>query len=196
MDEFTSAHPKVELEFACFEDQRTIEEGVLHGEFDCGFIVLPPQEKFFVIPLVQDPIYVALAPHHPLAQEDFFPREALASEPYIKIRNPGYTEFDAVFDRHEVVPHTRFVMDNDFAVMGMVNKGLGYSLFPKLILRKAPFQLARIELEIPTHRELGIAMRSWDRASMAAKAFVETVRTWVAAWDERVEFDERWDNLG
>lgn len=87
-------------------------------------------------------------------------------------------------------------MDNDFAVMGMVNKGLGYSLFPKLILRKAPFQLARIELEIPTHRELGIAMRSWDRASMAAKAFVETVRTWVAAWDERVEFDERWDNLG
>lgn len=86
--------------------------------------------------------------------------------------------------------------DNDFAVMGMVNKGLGYSLFPKLILRKAPFQLARIELEIPTHRELGIAMRSWDRASMAAKAFVETVRTWVAAWDERVEFDERWDNLG
>ena len=31
---------------------------------------------------------------------------------------------------------------------------------------------------------------------MAAKAFVETVRTWVAAWDERVEFDERWDNLG
>lgn len=196
VDEFTNAHPKVELEFACFEDQRTIEEGVLHGEFDCGFIVLPPQEKFFVIPLVQDPIYVALAPHHPLAQEDFFPREALASEPYIKIRNPGYTEFDAVFDRHEVVPRTRFVMDNDFAVMGMVNKGLGYSLFPKLILRKAPFQLARIELEIPTHRELGIAMRSWDRASMAAKAFVETVRTWVAAWDERVEFDERWDNLG
>lgn len=71
VDEFTNAHPKVELEFACFEDQRTIEEGVLHGEFDCGFIVLPPQEKFFVIPLVQDPIYVALAPHHPLAQEDF-----------------------------------------------------------------------------------------------------------------------------
>ena len=77
VDEFTSAHPKVELEFACFEDQRTIEEGVLHGEFDCGFIVLPPQEKFFVIPLVQDPIYVALSPHHPLAQEDFFPRERL-----------------------------------------------------------------------------------------------------------------------
>ena len=137
VDEFTNAHPKVELEFACFEDQRAIEEGVLRGEFDCGFIVLPPREKFFVIPLVQDPIYVALAPHHPLAQEDFFPREALASEPYIKIRNPGYSEYDAVFDRHEVVPRTRFVMDNDFAVMGMVNKGLGYSLFPKLILRKA-----------------------------------------------------------
>ena len=57
-------------------------------------------------------------------------------------------------------------------------------------------KLARIELEIPTHRELGIAMRSWDRASLAAKAYVETVRTWVAAWDERVEFVERWDNLG
>lgn len=132
----------------------------------------------------------------PSLKKTFFLARRLQASPYIKIRNPGYSEYDTVFDRHEVVPRTRFVMDNDFAVMGMVNKGLGYSLFPKLILRKAPFQLARIELEIPTHRELGIAMRSWDRASMAAKAFVETVRTWVAAWDERVEFDERWDNLG
>ena len=195
VDEFMKKHPKVQLEFACFENQESLEEGVLHGDFDCGFVVMPPTEKFFAIPLVQDPIYVALAPHHPLAQEEFFPREALASEPYIKIRNPGYTEFDAVFDRHGVEPNTRFVMDNDFAVMGMVNKGLGFSLFPKLILRKAPFELARIELEIPTHRELGIVMRSWDRASMAAKAFVETVRTWVATWEERAQFDERWDNL-
>ena len=31
VDEFTNAHPKVELEFACFEDQRAIEEGVLRG---------------------------------------------------------------------------------------------------------------------------------------------------------------------
>ena len=46
VDEFTNAHPKVELEFACFEDQKAIEEGVLRGEFDCGFIVLPPREVF------------------------------------------------------------------------------------------------------------------------------------------------------
>ncbi len=196
VDEFTKKHPNVQLEFACYENQGLLEEGVLHGDFDCGFVVMPAKENFFTIPLVQDPIYVALAPHHPLAQKDFFPSEALAKEPYIKIRNPGYTEFDAVFDRHGVTANTRFVMDNDFAVMGMVNKGLGFSLFPKLLLRKAPFELARLELEIPTHRELGIVMRSWDRASMAAKAFVEIARVWIADWEEGAKFDEQWDNLG
>ena len=78
-------------------------------------------------------------------------------------------------------PHTRFVLDNDFAAMGMVSEGLGFSLFAKLMLRDAPFDLARIEPEIPTHRELAIGVRSHDTASIATKAFIECVRDWVDA---------------
>ena len=64
--------------------------------------------------------------------------------------------------------------------MGMVNKGFGFSMFPQLVLESAPFELARVELEIPTHRELALAVRSHGLASMATKAFIEYVRQWMS----------------
>lgn len=180
VERFAAAHPQVDVSIVCYEDQTQAEEDAWNGELDCCFVLLPTTRDFFTISLAQDPIYCVVAPDHPLAHAPYFPREALAMEPYIKIRNESYSEFDAVFDRHEVKPNTRFVMDNDFAIMGMVNKGLGFGLFPKLILDEAPFKLAALEPEIPVHRELGIAVRSHDRASFATKAFIECVRSYVA----------------
>lgn len=179
LERFAAAHPRVEVSISCYEDQVEAEAAAWNGELDCCFAVLPTARDFFTIPLTQDPIYCVLAPDHPLAHAPYFPREALAMEPYIKIRNESYSEFDAVFDRHEVKPNTRFTMDNDFAIMGMVSKGLGFALFPKLILDESPFELAALEPEVRVHRELGIAVRSYDRASFATKAFVECVRTYV-----------------
>ena len=180
VERFARDHPRVQLEFSCYENQDAMEEAMWHGDFDCGFVVMHDDMRLHAIPLAQDPIYAVVRPDHPLAHADYFPREALASEPYIKLRDSSYTEYDALFDRHDVSPNVRFEMDNDFAAMGMVAHGLGFSLFPKLIMRSAPFPLAMVEPEIPTHRELAIALRSYGRASMAAKAFVECTRKWVA----------------
>ena len=182
VSEFLKQHPKVDLHISCIEDQAEVENHLLNGDFDGAFLVLPAaHEQLFCIPLAQDPIYAVVAHDHPLAQASFFPAEALANEPYIKVRGSAHSEFDALFDRHGVHPKTRFTLDNDFAVMGMVSEGLGFSLFAKLMLRDAPFDLAFVEPEIPTHRELAIAVRSYDTASIATKAFLECVRAWVAA---------------
>ena len=51
---------------------------------------------------------------------------------------------------------------------------------PQMVLQSPPFDLAHVELETPTHRELAIAVRSYSRASMATKAFIECVRKWVS----------------
>lgn len=180
VDTFLASHPKVDLSFTCYENQAAMEEDVRQGNFDCCFTMLPSRPDFFVLPLAKDPIHVVLATDHPLAHARYFPREALAMEPYIRIRNESYSEFDAVFDINGVQPNTRFVMDNDYAIMGMVSKGLGFSLFPELILHDAPFDLARLQPEVPTHRELGIAVRSFEKASSATRAFIECAQKWVA----------------
>lgn len=185
MEMFLRDRPNIEYELVIYESQDDMEAATWRGEFDCCFAILPTTLDFFTIPLTRDPLYVVLPPDHPLANAPFFPKESLAVEPYIKVRSSDdRTEFDAVFARHNVEPNVRFTMDNDYAVMGMVSKGFGYSLFPQLVLDHAPFELARVELEYPTYRELAIAVRSYSRSSMATKAFIECVRRWVAQRDK------------
>lgn len=177
---FSEDHPMVDLLISCVEDQSEAEERLAGGDFDCAFLVLPTQKTdLYSIPLALDPLYAVVSRDHPLADAPFFPTEALANEPYIEVKGSAHSEFDAVFDRHGVKPNRRFLLDNDFAAMGMVSEGLGFSLFAKLMLRNTPFDLAFIEPEIPTHRELAITVRSYDVASIATKAFVECVRNWV-----------------
>lgn len=180
VEDFARKHPHIDLGISCIEDQGKVEASLENGDFDCAFIVLPTHEYFFSLPLALDPIYVVTSPNHPLASAPFFPTEALASEPYIEMRTDAHDEFDALFERHGVRPATRLSIDNDYAVMGMVAKKLGFSLFPRLMLRNAPFELARIEPEIPTHRELAIAVRSYEQASFATRAFIECTQSWVA----------------
>lgn len=188
MERFLRDNPAIEYELVIYESQDEMEAAVRRGEFDCCFALLPTSLDLFAIPLARDPIYAVLPVDHPLADAPFFPKESMAAEPYIKVRNADdTTEFDTVFARHGVVPRVRFAMDNDYAVMGMVDKGFGFSLFPQLVLDGSPFRLARVELEFPTYRELGIAVRSYSRASMATKAFVEYARSWVA---ERTASDD------
>lgn len=135
ISEFLEIHPKIDFEFSCFENQDLLEEAVWNGRFDCGFATLPVESKFYTLPLTTEPIYVVVSPDHPLAGQRTFPRKALREEPYIKIYNDSYTEYDIIFERNGVKqPNTRFVVDNDFAAIGMVSKGLGFGLFPRLVL--------------------------------------------------------------
>jgi DNA-binding transcriptional LysR family regulator len=84
---------------------------------------------------------------------------------------------DALFERHGVVPNVRFEMDNDYAVMGMVSRGLGYGVFPELMLRDNPFKLVRLKPEIPTRRTIAIAVKSYPKSSFATRAFIESARS-------------------
>ncbi|MBO4365699.1 MAG: LysR family transcriptional regulator [Eggerthellaceae bacterium] len=179
ISEFLEEHPKIDFEFSCFENQDQMEEAIWNGMFDCGFITLPAKMNFHTISLMTEPIYVVIACDHPLADGTTFPRRALAKEPYIKIYNDAYTEYDVIFDRYGIEPNTRFVVDNDFAALGMVSKGLGFGLFPRLILEETSFDVARLEPETPIYREMALAVRSLDKASIATKAFLRFTQDWI-----------------
>lgn len=181
MKEFLDAHPHVHFEIECFEEQDELEAATWRGDFDCGFVVVPTKQAFHTVKLAYDPIYVVVNHEHPLAHETYFPIESLNTEPYIKVRNNTHTEMDSLFERNGVSPQVRFSMDNDYAVMGMVAQGLGFGVFPKLILRDIPFDLVEIKPEVPLNRQLALAVRSWEKASHVTKAFVEHTQRWVAA---------------
>jgi DNA-binding transcriptional LysR family regulator len=67
----------------------------------------------------------------------------------------------------------RFTTWDDYAVMSMVESGLGVSILPQLILKRIPYRIAARELDVPAYRNIGLALRDKKTASLAVKRFLE-----------------------
>lgn len=183
---FLALHPGVDLQLICLDDEDELEAAVWRGDADCGFLVYPIKRDLEAVPLRRDPLLVVLPPNHPLASAPAVPRRALAEEPYIRLKSGTLSEMEALFRRNDVEPNVRFTIDSDYAVMSMVSAGLGFSVLPELILRDAPFPLAVVPPEVETSREIAIAVRSLETASVAARAFLDVARQWIAgAYEDR-----------
>lgn len=164
----------------CIDDEAELERALWRGDADCGFLVAPAKRALKVIPLHDDPIMVLLPPDHALAHVDHVPTRTLAEEPFIQPRSRSMQEAEALLRNSGVKPHVRFAVDSDYNVMNMVSKGLGFSILPGLLLEDTVLPLAVLPPHLEMRREISIAMRSADTASAATRAFVQTVRTWVA----------------
>jgi DNA-binding transcriptional LysR family regulator len=58
----------------------------------------------------------------------------------------------------------------------MVENGLGISILPELILQRIPYQIIAKELEVPSFRTIGVAMREQKSLSLAAKRFLDYLK--------------------
>lgn len=176
---FSQEHPGIKLELIIEDTQHTVEHLLRTGEVDCGFAVRPIADDLTSYPLVHDPLRILVSRSHPLAHAEVFPTASLAEEPYIELENGEYSEMDELFAKHQVTPNVRFVISSDYAVMSMVEAGLGFGVLPELILRNTPFNMAILRPEIPTEREIHLAIRDVATSSEATRAFVECTRSWI-----------------
>ena len=78
-----------------------------------------------------------------------------------------------VFEQAGAAPRVRFTTLDDYAVMSMVEHGLGVSILPQLVLRRIPYRIALRPLAQPAFRWIGLAMRRGEELSPAAKKFLE-----------------------
>lgn len=155
-------------------DYPEIEQWILQGRADCGFLRLPTRPELETVCLAQDELMAVLPEEHPLAQLEKVPVKALAEQPFILLDKAGNRDRDVmqVFERVGIVPKIRFTTLDDYAVMSMVEHGLGVSILPRLVLRRIPYRIALRPLEQPAFRQIGLAMRRGEALSPAAKKFL------------------------
>lgn len=178
MKGFLKKYPGIRFDVRFYEERQILDDMLWAGDVDFGFTVLPDaDDSFEKILLKKDPMAVALAADHPLADAPFFPAAAMTEEPYIS--GGSHSEMSDVFYCNGVKVSPYLTLDNDFAVMSMVSQGFGYSLFPRMLLQNLPFPLTVLDPEAPFSREVGIALRSLDKASDAARAFIAFTKEWV-----------------
>jgi DNA-binding transcriptional LysR family regulator len=157
---FLWEHPKVEFDLRWSDDMDELEKLIRNGDVDCGFLILPAKSELNIIPLKREPFLVVLPEGHPLADAPYFPISALSEYPYIKLKEDMYPGMNEIYSRLNVNPDVYITAENDYAVMALVSKGFGFSIFPELSLLGPTFPLVRKELEVPVYRELAIAIRS------------------------------------
>lgn len=169
---FQRDYPNIEYELL-LGDYKEIEGWIQEGRVDCGFLRLPTLPELDTIFLEQDDFLVILPAEHPLANAECIPMEALCQEPFLLLEKDKNTETSELFRQQGLTPDVHFTTWDDYAVLSMVECGLGVSLLPRLILRRNPYKVAIKELETPIHRNIGLALRDRKTAPLAVKRFLE-----------------------
>ncbi len=169
---FKADFPNIDYELL-LGDYSEIEQWILDGRVDCGFLSLPAHEELETCFLEQDQLLAILPENHPLADETYFPIEALCNAPFMLLEKGGKSEISGLLEKHNLQPNVQFTTWDDYAVMSMVESGLGISLLPKLILKRVPYRIIAKELNVPAYRNIGIALRNKKTASVAVKRFLD-----------------------
>lgn len=169
---FQKDYPNIDYELL-LGDYTEIEEWINEGRVDCGFLRLPTNPEFKTVFLEQDTLMAVLPANHRLADYDKFPVTALCEEPFMLLEKGAKSEISELFERCSLKPNIQFTTWDDYAIMSMVENGLGISILPKLILKRIPYRIIARELDIPAHRNIGLAMKNKKTASLAVKKFIQ-----------------------
>lgn len=179
LESFSKKYPLIDVRPVYCENDLDAERMVYDQEIDCGFFVMPLHRPLETVFLKENPLMAGLSLQHPLAQGESFPLEEICRQPYIRTAYADDLYLDELFRRAGGVPEPRYTIDNDNAALAMVAHGLGYCIFPEMILRGAPFPLKRLPFAPPISLEIHMGTRATGKCSRAARAFMEHTVNWV-----------------
>lgn len=165
-------YPGIEYEML-LGDYEEVEQWIDKGRVDCGFLRLPTLPKFDTILLKQDEYKVVLPTGHPLAEKETVAIEDLNHLPFLLLEHGGKTEVSDLLERFHVQPDIRFTTWEDFAIMAMVEKGMGISILPDMILQRIPYKIEIRSLQKPYYRPIGLAIKDQRHITPAVKKFID-----------------------
>lgn len=169
---FQADYPGIDYELL-LGDYVEIEEALATGRIDCAFSRLPVRGPFNATPLAHDELLAILPEGHPLAKQTSVSAEQLAREPYIRLARGENDEAAEVFATLPNPPAAHFTTWDDYAVMSMVESGLGVSILPSLIMKRAPYRVVERPIEPRAYRTIGFLTRKAVAPTLAVERFRE-----------------------
>lgn len=169
---FKKEYPNVQFLFHQ-GDYTLIPEWIASGQIDFGFIN-PNADTNLNTKTIKDGEMLAVLPkNHPLAKKKSISLSNLIDKPYILLEEGHYSEPMAAFETAGIIPNIQYTIHDDYAIMMMVEEGLGVSILAELILRRTNYDIIRLPLNPPITRTLAVGYKDWDSLPIASKYFIE-----------------------
>lgn len=176
--EYRTIEPDIRIELID-GGYNNMEQTFREQAIDFAFAPLPLFFKCTTLPLTPDRLLAVVPLDHPAASLDACPITLFESEPVISLTDGIDRDAKTTFERSGVRPNIRYRVEDDYAMLAMVEKGLGISIVPELVLRGTDKLVRVMELDPPATREIGIAFPDYAKASPAAKKLAQFISEWV-----------------
>lgn len=151
-----------------------IADAVKKGKVDVGFVGLPLEGKCKQIPLYKDRLLAVLPKDYPCGNS--FPIENFTKERVITLTDDTDQDSRIVFSQAGIQPNIKYKTSDDYAMIAMVEQGLGVCVMPELLLRGRDGNVKTVELSPPTHRTIGLAVATGKEEDPLVCDFVNFVK--------------------
>ncbi|MGG2054251.1 LysR family transcriptional regulator [Lysinibacillus pakistanensis] len=158
-------------------DYYEIEQWLLSGEVEVGFLNGQKSEQFLFTELQQDPLLCIVSDKSPLFNKTVIDIIELEDMPFIMTSYKGTNDVKVILEQYHVKPNIRFELSEEVGIISMISHHLGISILPKLVINTLPPTLKAIPLKQGGYRTIGIAMK--HHASPVTKKFAEILSTWL-----------------
>ena len=108
-----------------------------------------------------------------------FPLVECETEPFISLLESSDHDARRALEAAGVQPNVRFYTKDDYAVIAMVEQGLGMSIMPELLLKGRQYDLQILPLVPEARRTIGLAIAAGDKAGPATRRFADYVVRYV-----------------
>lgn len=175
---FQEDYPDIDIQLLN-GDYYDIEQWLENGSIDIGFINLPCNAKCHYQALAEDRLLAVLPENHRFASYPRFPLQQCENEPFISLLESTNHDARKAMKAAGIRPNIKYSTKDDYAMIAMVEQGLGISIIPELLLKGREDHIIVKELVPPAKRTIGLAIPEASLSSPVTQRFKEYVISWV-----------------
>lgn len=183
LKEFQRDYPKVDLRLLN-GDYHDVEQWLQDGSIDVGFVGMPCGVDCECIALMEDRLLAILPKGSRFEHYPKFPLVECETEPFISLLQSSDHDARRALDAAGVRPNVRFYTKDDYAVIAMVEQGLGISIMPELLLKGRNDNVQILPLIPEAKRTIGIAIAAGSKAGPATRRFADYVVRYVTEMEK------------
>ncbi len=186
---FQEKYPLVDYQ-VIHGNYRDMEDLVLNGKVDLGFIRSPSAFKLDVFHFQPEPLLIIMSTNHRLASLPHLSPSDIHEEKFILLDDGYSREAISFFEEKKVMPQITQVVKGNLALLGFVANELGISMVPASMVKMLPQNIIWKKIAPSLYRSISIACKDYSKLSLLNKLFYDEIIAYSPKYDDslRTEF--------